>query len=105
MTSCGDKIDEEKLYGQYVFSHWSKDTLDIRPNGTYYYRTYVEDKILKNEGNWKLNSIGTEINFENFSFLTNGLKGNWYSLIRTQDAEIHLMYASEENIYFKKIKD
>ena len=103
-TSCGDVVDKERLPGRYLFSHWGKDTLDLKTDGTYYYRVYVDNKRLEHTGTWKLNSLGNEITFEDFTFLTEGTKGNWQSKLRTNDDEIHLMYASDENIYFKKIE-
>lgn len=103
-VSCGEKVDKEQLYGHYELSHWSKDTLELKTDGTYYYRIYLDNRKLENSGNWKLNVTGNEIKFEKFSFLGDGLpKGNWFSKLRTDGDEIHLMYASEENIYFKKL--
>ena len=68
LVSCGEKLEKEQLYGQYEFSHWSKDTIELKPDGTYYFRTYLDNRKLENSGTWKLNTNGNEINFEKFSF-------------------------------------
>ncbi|WP_205503079.1 hypothetical protein [Rufibacter psychrotolerans] len=104
LVSCSEKLEKEQLYGHYEFSHWSKDTLELKPDGTYYFRTYLDNRKLDNSGTWKLNAAGNEINFDKFSFLGEGLPtGNWHSRLRIDGSETYLMYASEENIYFKKL--
>jgi hypothetical protein len=104
LVSCGEKFEEEQLYGEYELNHWSKDTLELKKGGTYFYRTYLNNRKLENSGKWELNANGNEIRFENFSFPGEAFsKGNWFSKLKTDGNEIHLMYASEENIYFKKL--
>jgi len=106
-SSCGDKVEREKLPGRYVFTHWTKDTIDIRENGTYRHFTFHEDQKLENSGTWKLNSFGNEITLENFSVLTNPSlpSGSWISTLRVDGDEIHLMYADDINAYYKKIEE
>lgn len=104
VSSCGDKVERERLPGRYVFTHWTKDTIDIRMDGTYRHFTFINGKKLENSGTWKLNSIGNEIQFEDFSFLTDSLpSGNWFSRIRVDGKEIHLMYAADINAYYNKV--
>lgn len=104
LSSCGDKVEREKLPGRYVFSHWLKDTIDVNNDGRYIHFTFIDGKKLENSGTWQLNSIGNEIQFENFSFLTDGMpSGRWSSRLRVDGDEIHLMYADDINAYYKKV--
>lgn len=85
LISCSDKLENKELYGQYVFSRWNKDTLELRTNGTYYYRTYLGHRKLENLRSWKLNASGNEIEFKIFSYLTDRLsKASWYARLRTE---------------------
>src|SRR6188472_711241 len=97
LSSCGDnggKVEKENLPGRYVFTHWGKDTIDIMDDGTYKHFTFNDGKRLENTGTWKLRASQDEILFEDFSFLTDGMPpGNWYSRLRVDGEEIHLMYA------------
>ncbi|MEZ4945408.1 MAG: hypothetical protein R2804_07780 [Cyclobacteriaceae bacterium] len=103
LTSCGENVAKEDLPGQYVFTHWGRDTIDIKSDGTYRHYTFASGRQLENTGTWKLNSIGDEVLFENFSFLTDTMQtGNWYSRLRVDGEEIHLMYASDINAYYRK---
>jgi|JI10StandDraft_1071094.scaffolds.fasta_scaffold533609_2 hypothetical protein len=103
-ASCGDKVDRDKLPGRYVFTHWDRDTIDVRNDGTYRHYTFAYGKTLENSGTWKLNSIGNEIQFEDFSFLTDSMpSGNWFSRLRVDGEEIHLMYADDINAYYNKV--
>jgi hypothetical protein len=105
LLSCVDTVKTEDLHGQYVFTHWGGDTIDIRADGTCRHYNLIDGKQLENNGTWKLNTIGTEIKFEQFSFLTDSMPaGNWYSRLRLDGDEIHLMFASDINAYYKKIK-
>lgn len=106
LTSCGDKVERERLPGRYVFTHWTKDTIDVKNNGTYRHFTFSDGKRLENSGTWKLNSNGNEIQFEDFSFLTDGMSsGNWFSRLRVDGEEIHLMYADDINAYYNKVSE
>jgi len=106
LSSCGDKVERERLPGRYAFTHWTKDTIDINDNGTYRHFTFRNGRRFENSGTWKLNSIGTEIQFENFSFLTDSMaSGNWFSRLRTDGQEIHLMYADDINAYYSKVSE
>ena len=70
IISCNTRVEKEKLPGVYIFSDLRGDTLKLKSDGTFYHHTLKEGKIFKNSGTWKLNSLGNEIIFENFSFLT-----------------------------------
>ncbi len=101
--SCGNRVEKEELPGRYVFSHWGKDTLDLRSDGTYHHHTFQDSQLLENRGTWILNNNGTEITFANFSSLTDGTgPGNWISRLRVQGGKVHLMYASDINAYYIK---
>lgn len=106
-TSCGCKVDKvgtEKLPGRYVFTHWGKDTIEIRDDGTYKHFTFIDGKKLENRGAWTLRATQEEIRFEDFSFLTdNHPPGNWFSRLRVEGEEIHLMYACDINAYYKRV--
>ena len=57
-----------------------------------------------NNGTWKLMSSHDEIQFEDFSSLTDGMPpGNWFSRLRLEGEEIQLMYACDINAYYKRI--
>lgn len=102
-TSCVDKVEKEDLPGQYVFTHWGRDTIDIKGDGTYRHYNLVSGQQFENTGTWKLNSNGNEIQFENFSFLDDKPTGNWFTRLRVEESEIQLMYASDINAYYRKV--
>lgn len=105
LTSCGDRIEREKLIGRYVWNDGRIDTLELRADGTYEYWTFKPGRKLANSGKWKLNSIRNEVEFEleNFPFLTNHVpEGSWFSRLKSIDNEVHLMYGRD--IYLKQIK-
>jgi len=105
LTSCGDRIEREKLIGRYVWNDGRIDTLELRADGTYDYWTFKPGRKLANSGTWKLNSILNEIEFDNFRFLTNhDPEGSWFSRLRSRDNEVHLMYATGSDIYLKKLR-
>ena len=106
LTSCGDRIEREKLIGRYVWNDGRIDTLELRADGTYEYWTFKPGRKLANSGKWKFNSTLNEVEFEkeNFPFLTNHVpEGSWFSRLRSKDNEVHLMYA-DSDIYLKQIK-
>lgn len=106
-TSCGyDWVDKHKLPGRYVFTHWDRDTIDVRSDGTYRHYTFKSGRTFENTGTWKLNSTETEIDFENFSFqYKKRSAGVWISKLRGDGEEIHLMYAKELNAYYNKVSE
>src|SRR5688572_19708404 len=76
LTSCeffGDRIDLEKLPGRYVFQIDNGDTLDVYSDGTYSYYKWWSGRKLENSGTWKYNSTMGEVDFDNFSFLTDSI--------------------------------
>ena len=106
LASCdffGDKVDKEKLPGRYVFQIWGKDTLDVYANGTYAYYKWWYGRKLQNSGTWTYNSNMGEVDFDNFSFLTDSIsfadstflpRGRWITRVKTKDNEIRFIYAS-----------
>ena len=104
LSSCSDRVERGKLFGQYIFNDWSRDTIFMHSNGTYDHFGIKNGQRIKNSGEWKLNEMGNEVRFNNFSFGTGSQsKGLWISKIRTEGNEVHLMYAAEENYYYNKI--
>lgn len=116
LISCeffGDRVDKEKLPGRYVFQIWDKDTLDVYPNGTYSYYKWWHGRKLQNAGTWTYNSTMGEVNFDNFSFLTDSIsiadstflpRGLWITKIKTDDDELRFVYASDiYKGYFLKV--
>ena len=100
----GDRVDKEKLPGRYVFQIDDKDTLDVYANGTYSYYKWWYGRKLQNSGTWTYNSSMGEVDFENFSFLTDSItyadstflpRGSWITRIKTEDDEIRFVYASD----------
>lgn len=116
LISCdffGDRVDKEKLPGRYVFQTWGKDTLDVYADGTYSYYKWWDGRKLENSGTWAYDSNMGEIDFDNFSFLTDSITiadstflphGHWITRIKTEDDEIRFVYASDVyKAYFLKV--
>ena len=116
LISCdffGDRVDKEELPGRYVFQIWGKDTLDVYSNGTYTYYKWWDGRKLQNSGTWTYNSSRGAVDFDNFSFLTDSIsfadstflpRGRWTTRIKTEDDEIHFVYASDiYKGYFLKV--
>jgi hypothetical protein len=116
LISCeffGDKVDKEKLPGRYVFQIDNRDTLDVYSNGTYSYYKWWDGRKLKNSGTWTYNSSMGEVDFDNFSFLTDSISiadstflpsGRWSTKIKTENDEIRFVYASDVyKGYFLKV--
>lgn len=104
LVSCSENLEKTKLIGKYIFNKSEYDTLELKSDGTFFHSVIIKGKILKNSGKWELNDLGNEVKFENFSFLTDRLgRGNWFSRIRFKGNEIHLMYSSENNVYYSKL--
>ena len=107
LTSFGDRVEREKLIGRYVCNDGRIDTLELRGDGSYEYWTFKPGRKIAHSGTWKLNSLLNEVEFEleNFPFLkSHAPEGSWYSRIRTRGSEIHLMYATDSDLYLKQIK-
>src|SRR5687767_7225456 len=69
----GDRVDKEKLPGRYVFQIDNGDTLDVYSNGTYSYYKWWDGRKLQNSGTWTYKSSTGEVDFDNFSFLTDSI--------------------------------
>jgi len=107
LISCeffGDRVDKEKLPGRYVFQIDNIDTLDVYSNGTYIYYKWWYGRKLQNSGTWTYNSNMGEVDFDNFSFLTDTIsiadstflpRGRWTTRIKKKDDEIRFVYASD----------
>jgi len=67
-TSCGYKIEKEKLIGRYVWNDGRMDTLEVRADGTYEYWNFKPGRKIAHSGTWKFNSLLNEIERE-FPFL------------------------------------
>ena len=116
LTSCGfigNRVDKEKLPGRYVFQTWANDTLDVYSNGTYSYYKWWDGRKLENSGTWTYNRNMGEVEFNNFSLLTDSITfadstflpgGHWITKIQTEDDEIRFVYASDVyKAYFLKV--
>jgi hypothetical protein len=104
LLACGDRVEREELIGIYTCSEGGTDILELNDDGTYRYKINVLGREMENSATWKL-TVFNEVQFEDFTFLRDPSlpKGNWFSRLRSQDNEIHLMYASDSNIYFTKV--
>ena len=116
LISCGffgDRVDNGKLPGRYVFQTWTKDTLDVYADGTYSHYKWWNGRKLENSGNWTYNSTMGEVDFDNFSFLTDSITivdstfishGRWIARIKTENDEIRFVYALDVyKAYFLKV--
>lgn len=105
ITSCTDKVDKNNIPGQYIFAHLNQDTIDINSDGTYRHHSFKNGQTLENSGRWSLNSSGSEITFESFTFMADKSQmGNWISKIKLEGKEIQLIYSSDSNdSYYKKM--
>ena len=82
-------------------------------NGTYKYYKWWDGIKLQNTGTWTYNSSKGAVDFDNFSFLTDSIsfadstflpRGRWTTRIKTEDDEIHFVYASDiYKGYFLKV--
>jgi hypothetical protein len=101
------------LVGKYSFNRFNKDShndsLFVNDDSTYKHKFRTDDgRVFEINGAWEYDSVGQEILFKDFRFLTDAgptdlPPGNWYSkVIVTENGEIRLMYSSENNIYFSK---
>lgn len=113
ITGCSSCPDSKMLVGSYYYSHngfsSSKDSIFIYADGTYKYQHLASNgNVFDRHGEWKHDSVGCEILFENFLFFSDEKSfsgsqgGNWYSRVQVVDGEIRLMYSSEDNIYYAK---
>ena len=104
IISCKNKINREDLYGTYVFNMWNKDTIIIKPNNSYIYKTLKNDSVALIKGKWLFNSKIDEITLEGLNFTTKvKSNGYWTSKIKIINGKEILMYASDINAYFEKI--
>jgi hypothetical protein len=108
-ASCSQTVSENNLPGIYSFNGFGvNDSLIVNEDHSYRHEFYSSDgKKTKSSGKWSYDPIAGEITFENFSFpngeIDNLPPGYWNSRVRLADnGEVHLMYSSEDNVYFSK---
>lgn len=110
--SCSLSVDPKQLIGDYYLNEGAgKDSIFIVKGNKYIHRyTTDEGKVFESTSNWKLNSGGNLILFEDFVFFTNDVGynkrrgGNWFSRIRVSSkGQIDLIYSRENNIFYRKV--
>jgi hypothetical protein len=90
-----------------------KDSIFISEGNKYIHRyTTVDGDVFESTSDWKLNSGGNVILFEDFVFFTDDVAynkrrgGNWFARIRmSSKGQLDLMYSREHNIFFRRIDD
>ena len=104
MTSCSDNVSKNQLPGVYIWNNFEKGRLTINSDSTYSYQFDLTlNDTIQNIGTWEFDARLQEISFNNFRFNKNeGPIGVWISRVRIRKNEIHLIYASDSNIYLKK---
>jgi hypothetical protein len=102
--SCAEKVSQNELPGLYEWNNTQKGQLIINQDLTYIYKfDFKMNDTLQNISNWEYDSIMQEIQFHNFRFTpSEGGKGVWISRVRKKNNEIHLIYASDSDIYLVK---
>lgn len=106
LISCSDIVSENQLPGEYIWNNSEKGKLTINSDMTYSYKFDLDlNDSTQNVGTCELDSKLQEMHFNNFRFTEKeGTKGVWISRVRIRYKEIHLIYASDSNIYLKKIE-
>jgi hypothetical protein len=106
ILQCGNRVNRERLIGEYVFSRANSDTLGLKADSTFYYSTYDSGTRLVNTGKWKLSITGTAVDFEDVSLATDGIPaGRWQSDIRVEEEKIRLLYGEDSEAYYEKIEE
>jgi hypothetical protein len=102
--SCS--LSQTEMIGLYDWNNGQKGQLKINPNNTYSYYFNLEDSdTIKNTGIWEFDSVNKIIIFHDFKFSQkDNNNGTWISRVHKSKNEIHLMYASDSDIYLKKNK-
>jgi len=111
---CSSHQDSKGLVGTYCFNRFSKnsrnDSLFVNNDNKYKHKFWASNgQVFEASGVWKYDSVEQEIQFMDFMFFndygSNLPPGNWFSKVLIADnGEIRLMYSSENNIYFMKVK-
>jgi hypothetical protein len=106
LTSCSDKITKNQLAGVYIWNNSQNGKLTINSDMTYSYKFDLDlNDSTQNVGTCEFDSKLQEIHFNNFRFTErDGATGVWISRVRIRKNEIQLNYASDSNIYLKKIE-
>jgi hypothetical protein len=104
LLSCS--LSKTELIGSYSWNNGQKGQLTIYSDLTYSYNFDIDmTDSLMNIGTWEFDSINREISFHDFKFSRNDhIKGTWISRVQKKKDDIHLMYASDSDIYLKKNK-
>jgi hypothetical protein len=100
--SCS--LSQKELIGLYDWNNGQKGQLKINPNNTYSYNFNLdENDAIKNTGTWEFDSLNKKIMFYDFKFSQkDNDNGTWISRVRKSRNEIHLIYASDSEIYLNK---
>lgn len=108
LISCSPKIAESDLIGSYSYiKAGSRDTIFILDYYKYIQK-YInqKDTIYTLEGTWSFSNKGQEIKFSEYRTINyqdiEGPKGTWFAKVKKVEDEIHIMYSSEDNIYYFK---
>lgn len=106
LFSCSDMINKNEIVGNYDWNNSQKGQLTIDPDMTYtYYFDLSKNDTLQNTGTWIIDTIKNEIQFHDFKFsFVESKKGVWISRVRRKNGVIQLIYASDNNIYLRKIE-
>ncbi len=104
LTSCSDRITKNQLIGIYSWNNSQKGELTINSDLSYSYKfDLVQNDTIQNTGTWEFDSLKQEILFHDFRFsIDDKVKGIWISRVREKNQQIHLIYASDSDIYLKK---
>ncbi len=109
VSSCSENIKPHQLAGTYVYNIPNNiDTIKILENGNYIHISQsAKGETLNNKGIWEFDQKFNEIVFNDFIFYNEdgkGACGDWISRVKNIKNEIRLIYASEEGLFYKKIK-
>jgi len=106
LFSCSDKVSQLELSGAYNWNNSQKGNLIINSDLTYIYEfdLGVHDTT-RNIGTWEFDSTKQEVHFHDFRFSERDTqKGIWISRVRIRNNEIQLVYASDSDIYLRRIE-
>lgn len=110
ILGCTQKgVDPKMLIGSYCFNEGNdNDSLFLYADKTYTHKFIASNaKVFEAKGEWRYDSLGNEVTFEDFIFFNDegadNPPGLWYSKVSlTKEGEIRLIYSSENNIFFSK---
>ncbi len=109
--ACSDNdVEIHQLYGVYDYNKENYiDTIQLLKDSSYIHTHQTTNgTIYRNEGTWKFDSKLREVVFDDFIFYNEqggDVPGFWIPKVKNVENEIRLIYASEENLYYRKPKD